>query len=409
MNVNNIFKEFEADENLTVESALFGENVDIVASLANENDHEAAVLTLESAGVKVGLVAAAADVLDEISYKVNEVKSVVDAGGDVTVESAQEVVKFISDSLGTIGMVPSQLGFEDEQVTVESATSFPVATINALHAVIADENLTVEAATPGEQTKWQKFKAWIKKVIDGAIAAFTKVWQFLSKAFVSNETTIKRLMGALDSYSDEIQKDKKLDRSAFHSSFPYLADYSAVSFTKAVTDRLIPASKTLAAIVDKASYLAEEQGKTKPALKQIVDMLPANSSVSSGKGIVIKFVGEDQKFLAQSGSATEIMIASTEKDTAKTAAAGDVKVSSIPEIKKMLNVLLDLNNQYKNVLPSYQKGIKSIAGKSPKDNSGFGAISVILSAVNILSANSGKTISSLVKVAAKHASLHVKK
>ena len=105
MNVNNIFKEFEADEYLTVESALFGENVDIVASLANENDHEAAVLTLESAGVKVGLVAAAADVLDEISYKVNEVKSVVDAGGDVTVESAQEVVKFISDSFKRISSI----------------------------------------------------------------------------------------------------------------------------------------------------------------------------------------------------------------------------------------------------------------------------------------------------------------
>lgn len=408
MNVKDVFQQFEADESLTVESALFGD-VDVVASLANENDMDVAVLTLESAGVKVGLVASASDVLDEISDRIKEVKATVDAGGDVTVESAQEVVKFISDSLGTIGMVPSQLGFEDEHITVESAGSFPVATINALYAVIADEELTNEAATPGEQTKWQKFKAWINKVIDGAIAAFTKVWQFLSKAFVSNETTIRRLLGALDGYSDEILKDKKLDRSAFHSNFPYVADYSAASFAKLVSDKLVPASKTLAGIVDKSSYLAEEQGKTKPVLKQIVDMLPANPSVGSGKGIVIKFVGEDQKFLAQSGSATEIMIATIAKDAAKTAAAGDVKISSIDEIKKLLNVLLDLNNQYKNVLPGYQKGIKSISSKSPKDNSGFGAISVILSAVNILSANSGKTISSLVKVAAKHASLHVKK
>lgn len=244
-NIADIFAKYNDEATLTTESgeqfdAMLGDR-DIVEVVCNESDEGAALATFESAISIMGEVGKSYGVISNIE---DAVAAAVAVGEETTHETAATLTKVIADELGTIGLTPAKLGFEEDVFTSESAISFPVATVAAIAALVNAEDLTVEA---GEEDKakeaslWQKFKAMLAKLWQGAVNAWKKVKQFVLALFGNNEATAAKLLSVIANYDDTVKEGVKLTAEEFAGKFAFLDKFDKTELLDVIENLRTPA------------------------------------------------------------------------------------------------------------------------------------------------------------------------
>ena len=373
-NIATIFAKYNDEETLTIESgeqfdAMLGDR-DIVEVVCNESDEGAALATFESAIAMMGEVGKSYGVISNIE---DAVATAVAAGEETTHETAVALTKVITDELGTIGLTPAKLGFEDEVFTSESAISFPVATVAAIAALVNAEDLTVEA---GEEDKakeaslWQKFKAMLAKLWQGAVAAWKKVKQFVLALFGNNEATAAKLLSVIGNYDDTVKEGVKLTAEEFAGKFAFLDKFDKGELLSVIENLRTPA-------LDLGNTYADfkkgaEEGNLGEFLKltkaskvsgKLEKYIPAE--FKGGNVIPLKITGKNLTFLGSVNK--ELLEVSIKESTAKVAtAAAPVTPMKNADIKSVLEKALAIAKSQKLFIKTMDNTVNAIKDIKPK-------------------------------------------
>lgn len=373
-NIATIFAKYNDEETLTIESgeqfdAMLGDR-DIVEVVCNESDEGAALATFESAIAMMGEVGKSYGVISNIE---DAVATAVAAGEETTHETAVALTKAITDELGTIGLTPAKLGFEDEVFTSESANSFPVATVAAIAALVNAEDLTVEA---GEEDKakeaslWQKFKAMLAKLWQGAVAAWKKVKQFVLALFGNNEATAAKLLSVIGNYDDTVKEGVKLTAEEFAGKFAFLDKFDKGELLSVIENLRTPA-------LDLGNTYADfkkgaEEGNLGEFLKltkaskvsgKLEKYIPAE--FKGGNVIPLKITGKNLTFLGSVNK--ELLEVSIKESTAKAAtAAAPVTPMKNADIKAVLEKALAIAKSQKLFIKTMDNTVNAIKDIKPK-------------------------------------------
>lgn len=376
-NIATIFAKYNDEETLTIESgeqfdAMLGDR-DIVEVVCNESDEGAALATFESAIAMMGEVGKSYGVISNIE---DAVATAVAAGEETTHETAVALTKVITDELGTIGLTPAKLGFEDEVFTSESAISFPVATVAAIAALVNAEDLTVEA---GEEDKakeaslWQKFKAMLAKLWQGAVAAWKKVKQFVLALFGNNEATAAKLLSVIGNYDDTVKEGVKLSAEEFTGKFLFLDKFDKAALLDVIENLRTPALDLSYTYDDFKKGV--EAGNLNDFLKlSKATKVPGNlgklvpREFSNGGAIPIKITGKNLVFMGtvtQSDGA-KVVLATVEAKMINLMTQPPVTPMKNADIKSVLEKALAIAKSQKLFIKTMDNTVNAIKDIKPK-------------------------------------------
>lgn len=373
-NIADIFAKYNDEAILTTESgaqfdAMLGDR-DIVEVVCNESDEGAALATFESAISIMGEVGKSYGVISNIE---DAVAAAVAAGEETTHETAATLTKVIADELGTIGLTPAKLGFEEDVFTSESAISFPVATVAAIAALVNAEDLTVEA---GEEDKakeaslWQKFKAMLVKLWQGAVNAWKKVKQFVLALFGNNEATAAKLLSVIANYDDTVKEGVKLTAEEFAGKFAFLDKFDKGELLSVIENLRTPA-------LDLGNTYADfKKGAEEGSLGEFLKLTKASkvsgklekyipAEFKGGNVIPLKITGKNLTFLGSVNK--ELLEVSIKESTAKLATvAAPVTPMKNADIKAVLEKALAIAKSQKLFIKTMDNTVNAIKDIKPK-------------------------------------------
>lgn len=325
---------------------------------------------------------------------------------EVSTESALKVISSIDKFLDKHNMnSPEQreaLGLSNE-VTVESATNFPVATF--------------EAAVKDGKTLVEKVKTVLRSIVDKVIKAYLAIKGKILAMLGNNEAVAKKLLGALNGLEDKVIEGKELDEISIFAKFPILDDKvnTKTSLQKVLSQA--NSGSTLEKVV-----MSFSSGVAQKNLKSFLELTPAASDNSlevlfnADKVVPLKVYGTSVSALVskKDGDVTKV---SVENATLKvvTGSGSKLSVLSNADIKSIISDCLKYSTAQKSVLEKLDKTFEPLKNlkiedqefaKSAKLESNLAA----LTKAKLVYADSvGGTIKSVLQIAALNMSVKAKK